>query len=52
MKTLGPKYGKLLNAIRTALTEVDGNATMDKPQEELNVEGQTIELSKETFLSR
>ena len=33
MKTLGPKYGKLLNAIRTALTEVDGNATMDKLNE-------------------
>ena len=54
MKTLGPKYGKLLNAIRTALTEVDGNATMDKLNEsgsfELNVEGQTIELSKDDVL--
>ena len=54
MKTLGPKYGKLLNAIRTALTEVDGNATMDKLNEsgsfELNVEGQTIELSKNDVL--
>ena len=54
MKTLGPKYGKLLNAIRTALTEVDGNATMDKLNEsgsfELNVDGQTIELSKDDVL--
>ena len=54
MKTLGPKYGKLLNAIRTALTEVDGNATMDKLNEsgsfELNVEGQAIELSKDVVL--
>ena len=54
MKTLGPKYGKLLNAIRTALTEVDGNATMDKLNEsgsfELNVEGQAIELSKDDVL--
>ena len=50
----GPKYGKLLNAIRTALTEVDGNATMDKLNEsgsfELNVEGQAIELSKDDVL--
>jgi isoleucyl-tRNA synthetase len=29
MKTLGPKYGKLLNAIRQALNEVDGNDAMD-----------------------
>ena len=54
MKTLGPKYGKLLNAIRTALTEVDGNATMDKLNESgsfgLNVEGQAIELSKDDVL--
>ena len=54
MKTLGPKYGKLLNAIRTALTEVDGNATMDKLNEsgsfKLNVEGQAIELSKDDVL--
>jgi len=29
MRTLGPKYGKQLNAIRQLLTEVDGNASMD-----------------------
>ena len=54
MKTLGPKYGKMLNSIRTALTEVDGNATMDMINEkgsfELNVDGQTIELAKDDVL--
>ncbi len=35
MRTVGPKYGKLLNGIRTALTELDGNAAMD----ELNATG-------------
>ena len=35
LKTLGPKYGKHLNAIRTALSTLDGNATMD----ELNTKG-------------
>ncbi|MBO5649837.1 MAG: isoleucine--tRNA ligase, partial [Clostridia bacterium] len=29
MRTLGPKYGKQLGAIRTALAEIDGNAAMD-----------------------
>ncbi len=28
MRTLGPKYGKMLNAIRTALTELDGIKAM------------------------
>lgn len=35
MRTLGPKYGKMLNQIRTALTTVDGNAAMD----DLNTKG-------------
>ena len=35
LKTVGPKYGKLLGKIRPALTEVDGNAAMD----ELNAKG-------------
>ncbi|MCQ2433155.1 MAG: DUF5915 domain-containing protein, partial [Clostridia bacterium] len=30
MKTVGPKYGKQLGAIRQMLTEVDGNAAMDE----------------------
>ena len=29
MRTLGPKYGKLLGEIRTKLMELDGNAAMD-----------------------
>ncbi len=29
MRTLGPKYGKYLGAIRTALTTLDGNDAMD-----------------------
>ena len=35
LKTVGPKYGKLLNNIRKALSEIDGNAAMD----ELNEKG-------------
>ncbi|MGL4345379.1 MAG: isoleucine--tRNA ligase [Cellulosilyticaceae bacterium] len=54
MRTLGPKYGKVLNAIRTALTELDGTKAMD----ELNATGilklaigdETIELTKEDLL--
>jgi isoleucyl-tRNA synthetase len=54
MRTLGPKYGKLLNAIRTALLELDGSKAMD----ELNTNGvlklvlaeETIELGKEDLL--
>ena len=30
LKTVGPKYGKLLGKIRTALSEVDGNTAMDE----------------------
>ncbi len=29
LKTVGPKYGKQLGNIRTALSEIDGNAAMD-----------------------
>ena len=54
MRTLGPKYGKVLNAIRTALTELDGSAAMN----ELNTTGvlkltigeDVIELTKEDVL--
>ena len=35
LKTVGPKYGKLLGKIRPALQEIDGNAAMD----ELNEKG-------------
>ena len=33
MRTLGPKYGKQLNEIRTLLSEIDGNAAMDELNE-------------------
>ncbi len=38
LKTVGPKYGKLLGQIRQALAEIDGNAAMD----ELNEKGQLV----------
>ena len=54
MRTLGPKYGKLLNGIRTALTQLSGNAAMDSLNETgelvLEVEGQQIVLSKDDVL--
>ncbi len=54
MRTLGPKYGKLLNAIRTALMELDGSKAMDELNTngtlKLSLEGETIELSKEDLL--
>ncbi len=54
MKTLGPKYGKLLNGIRTALTEVDGNDAMDSLNEtgelKLNVQGTEVVLGMDDVL--
>lgn len=54
LKTLGPKYGKILNDIRTALTTLDGNKAMDELNNsgslKLNVAGQDIELGKEDLL--
>jgi len=34
MRTLGPKYGKFLNEIRTLLAEIDGNAAMSSLKNE------------------
>ena len=54
LKTLGPKYGKILNDIRTALAGLDGNKAMDELNNsgvlKLNVAGQDIELTKEDLL--
>lgn len=54
MRTLGPKYGKLLNAIRTTLAELDGSAAMAELNEngvlKLAIEGQDIELTKDDLL--
>ena len=51
LKTLGPKYGKHLNAIRAALSTLDGNATMDelntKGSFTINADGEDIVLEKE-----
>ncbi len=55
LKTVGPKYGKHLNSIRTYLTEVDGSAAMDELETKgvlkFNVDGDTeVELTKDDLL--
>ena len=54
LKTVGPKYGKLLNGIRKHLTELDGNkakAELDsKGMLEFSVDGMPVELSEEDLL--
>ena len=54
MRTLGPKYGKMLNSIRIALTELDGTKAMDELKDtgllKLTVDGTVIELTKDDLL--
>jgi len=54
MRTVGPKYGKLLNAIKNALLELDGNAAMDELNDKgmlkLDINGEAVELTKEDLL--
>ena len=54
MRTLGPKYGQLLNPIRTALTELDGTKAMAELNAtgvlKLDINGQEIELTKDDVL--
>ncbi len=54
MRTLGPKYGKALPAIKQALSEVDGVAFVQTLNEEgqasIEVNGQTIQLAKADVL--
>ena len=54
LKTVGPKYGKMLGGIKAALDSVDGNAAMDEINEtgalKLDVNGQEITLFKEDLL--
>ena len=54
LKTVGPKYGKLLGGIKAALDSVDGNAAMDELNDtgalKLDVNGQEITLFKEDLL--
>lgn len=54
LKTVGPKYGKLLNHIRQALTDLDGVAAMESLKKygalTLEMDGQAVILSKEDLL--
>ncbi|MBQ5950768.1 MAG: class I tRNA ligase family protein, partial [Lachnospiraceae bacterium] len=54
MRTVGPKYGKLLGGIKQALAEVDGNAAMAELEETgelaLTVAGQDVRLTKDDLL--
>ncbi len=54
LKTVGPKYGKLLSKIKTALSELDGNAAMDELNEKgflsFDFDGEKAELSKDDLL--
>ena len=54
LKTVGPKYGKLLGGIKAALDSVDGNAAMDEVNAtgslKLDVNGQEITLFREDLL--
>ena len=54
LKTVGPKYGKLLNKIREALTDLDGNDAMDTLKEQgalkFNFDGSEVSLSEEDLL--
>ena len=54
LKTVGPKYGKLLGKIRQALAEIDGNQAMDTLNETgvltFDFDGQKVELTKEDLL--
>ncbi|MDD3667006.1 MAG: isoleucine--tRNA ligase, partial [Bacteroidales bacterium] len=54
LKTVGPKYGKLLGGIKNALNSLDGNAAMAEVNEtgalKLDINGQAVELLKEDLL--
>lgn len=54
LKTVGPKYGKLLGGIREALPKLDGNAAMDELNAngclKLDIKGQEVVLLKDDLL--
>ena len=54
LKTVGPKYGKLLNGIRTHLTEMDGRKAMEELETtgslSFDISGSNVVLSKEDLL--
>ena len=54
LKTVGPKYGKMLGGIKAALSSIDGNATMDELNAsdalKLDIDGQEVVLFREDLL--
>ena len=54
MRTVGPKYGKLLTKIKTTLSELDGNKAMAELKStgelKLDIDGQEIVLLEEDLL--
>ena len=54
LRTVGPKYGKKLNAIRQYLGSVDGNAAMNEPKTAgkltFDADGDQVELLEEDLL--
>ena len=54
LRTVGPKYGKLLNGIRTALSEIDGTVAMKELRDNgvlvLDIDGNRVELAEEDLL--
>ena len=54
LKTVGPKYGKLLGGIRQALGSLDGNAAMDELKQngalKLDINGSEVVLTEEDLL--
>jgi isoleucyl-tRNA synthetase len=54
LRTVGPKYGKLLNGIRTELSNLDGNMAMDNLNKngfiEFMVGGEEVKLTTEDLL--
>ena len=55
MRTVGPRYGRLLGKIRQALTEMDGNAVVDAFQRgetvSFDVEGEMVTLAETDVLT-
>ena len=54
LRTVGPKYGKLLGGIRQALTDINGTAAMNELRTngvlKLDINGTNVELTEEDLL--
>ena len=54
LRTVGPKYGKLLGGIRQALTDIDGTAAMNELRTngvlKLDINGNDVKLTEEDLL--